>query len=130
MKRVNWKEILDIDQSMINDIRIVGFLYIKQGKYTIAISFFKMLAILNINEYDFQTLGALYLEKGQYLEALKFIDKALKLNPINYNNLLNKCKALICLGYKKQAHTYLINLSTNNNPVIETQAKTLLLSFF
>ncbi len=80
MSNVEWLSILGWGNEELEDLRFVGYSYIKQGKYDIAITFFESLVILNPDSfYDLQTLGALYLQKGNNLMALNYIEKALKL---------------------------------------------------
>ena len=96
MRDMNWLDILDWGSSELEDLRFVGYSYIKQGKYDIALSFFLALVTLNPRSaYDLQTLGALYLEKGNNLEALNYLDQSLKIAPSDLNSKLNKAKALL-----------------------------------
>src|SRR5580700_8684513 len=104
MERIDWLSILGWNDEELEDLRFVGYSYIKQGKYDIAITFFEALVILNPESiYDLQTLGALYLQKGNNLMALNYIEKAIKLDPAHLSTLLNRTKALFSLGYKRQA---------------------------
>jgi len=104
MSRINWLEILGWNFEELEDLRFTGFSYIKQGQYEIATTFFEALFVLSShNVYDLQTLGALYLQQHNYLFALNFLERALKLDATHAPTLLNRCKALFALGYKKQA---------------------------
>src|SRR3972149_10099104 len=104
MSQIDWLSILGWNTAELEDLRFVGYSYIKQGKDDIAKNFFEALIILSPNTaYDLQTLGALYLQKGNNLMALNYIEKALKLDPAHFPTLLNRTKALFALGYKKQA---------------------------
>src|SRR5580698_5821008 len=104
MSQVDWLSILGWGKDELEDLRFVGFSYIKQGKYDIATTFFEALVIFAPDSiYDLQTLGALYLQRGNNLMALNYIEKALKLDPTHLPTLLNRTKALFALGYKKQA---------------------------
>jgi predicted Zn-dependent protease len=104
MSNVNWLEVLGWRLEELDDLRFVGFSYIRQGSYDLALTFFEALTILAPQSaYDHQTLGALYLQKNNNLMALNTIEKALKLEPDHYPTQLNRAKALFALGYKKQA---------------------------
>ncbi len=104
MSQIEWLSILGWNQDELEDLRFVGYSYIKQGKYDIATTFFEALVILAPESiYDLQTLGALYLQKGNNLMALNYIEKAIKLDPTHLPTLLNRTKALFALGYKRQA---------------------------
>jgi len=99
MSQADWLSILGWGTDELEDLRFVGYSYIKQGKYDIACTFFEALVILNPDSvYDMQTLGALYLQKGNNLMALNYIEKALKLNPKDLPTLLNRSKALFALA--------------------------------
>jgi tetratricopeptide (TPR) repeat protein len=126
MSDVNWLEILGWNELQLEDLRFVGYSYIKQGKYEIAIKFFEALTVLNTkSEYDLQTLGALYLQIGNNLSALDFLERAIKLNSAHGPTLLNRAKALFLLGYKKQAIDQAKILETHPSVEIANQAKAL-----
>lgn len=130
MSLINWLEILGWDTDELDDLRFVGYSYLKQGKYAIAISFFEALIVLSPdNAYDFQTLGALYLEQGNHLMALNYLEKASRLDPNHVPTLLNRAKTLFALGYKKQAIAQARTLVANSDPSIANQASALLLSY-
>lgn len=130
MSDVNWLGILGWNDNQLEDLRFVGYSYIKQGKYDIALKFFEALIVLNQkSEYDLQTLGALYLQVGNNLSALDFLERAIKINKDHGPTLLNRAKALFLLGYKKQGVDQVKILE--NHPIIEVanQAKALALAY-
>ena len=130
MSSVQWSDILGWDGEAIEDIRYLGYAYLKQGKYEIARSFFEALATLSgQNSYDLQTLGALYLEMGKNLQALNTIEQALKIEPNHSETLLNRAKALFALGYRRQALAQTNSLLKDANPLIGNQASALLLAY-
>ncbi|MEI6242259.1 MAG: tetratricopeptide repeat protein [Chlamydiota bacterium] len=127
---VNWLDILDWSFDEIENLRFAGYLYVKQGKYDIALTYFEALSILSPNNsYELQTLGAIYLQKGKNLEALNYLDQALKIDPSHYPTQLNKAKALLSLGYKKQAFNQAKTLENCKDLEIASQATAILLSF-
>jgi len=102
-KTTNFSKILNWSEENIEDLRYVAYTYIKAGKYDFATLFFEALLLLsNENSYDLKTLGALYLQQGDNFRALELLDKALKKEK-DYTIMLNRAKALLGLGYKKQA---------------------------
>ena len=130
MSDVDWISILGWGAEELEDLRLVGYSYIKQGKYDIATTFFEALVVLSPDSiYDMQTLGALYLQKGNNLMALNYIEKALKLDPTHAPTLLNRTKALFALGYKKQALAQARLLEKNSDVEIAGQAQALLLAY-
>jgi tetratricopeptide (TPR) repeat protein len=130
MSQVNWLEILGWQNEELEDLRFVGYSYIKQGQYDIAINFFEALAILAPdNPYDLQTLGALYLQKGNNLKALNYLEQALKRDPTHAPTLLNRTKVLFALGYKRQALMQAEHLLTHEDLQIADQASALLLAY-
>ena len=130
MSNVNWLEVLGWGTDELDDLRFVGYSYIKQGKYDVAITFFEALTVLSTqNAYDLQTLGALYLQKNNNLMALNYLERALKIDSGHGPTLLNRAKALFALGYKNQAMAQARNLQTNTDPAIADQASALILAY-
>ncbi len=130
MSDVNWLDVLGWTAGELEDLRFVGFSYIKQGKYDVAKRFFEALVVLDpSNEYDLQTLGALHLQTGNNLEALDYLERALKENDNHGPTLLNRAKALFLLGYKKQGLAQAKILESHDDQSISTQAKALILSY-
>lgn len=102
MSRINWMTELGWSEDQLEELRYAGYAYIRQGKYDVALSFFKALIVLDPESaYDAQTLGALYLQLNQPAKAAKALDRALKLETDHAPTLLNFTKALFMLG--KQA---------------------------
>jgi tetratricopeptide (TPR) repeat protein len=129
MSKPNWNEILGWTAEQIDDLRLLGFSYLKQGKYDVATPIFEALVLISAdNAYDLQTLGALYLETGHNLQALNTIEQALKIDPTHDTTLLNRTKALFALGYRRQALAQAKSLELLSNQEIAGQAKALLLA--
>jgi tetratricopeptide (TPR) repeat protein len=127
---MNWKEVLGWNDDVLEDIRFVGYAYIKQGLYDVALTIFEgLLTISKENAYDLQTLGALHLQKDNSLLALQYLDRALKIDPENPQALLNRTKALFTLGYRKQAITEAKRLLASSDSKISKTASALLLAF-
>lgn len=130
MQETNWLEILGWNPDQLDDLRYVGFSYIKEGKYDIALSFFEALIVINPkSSYDLQTLGALYLQMGNNLTALDHLERAIKLDKTHAPTLLNRAKALFLLGYKKQGQDQLLTLTQHPSKEISEQAKALQLAY-
>lgn len=124
---MDWQSYLELSDDGLEDLRFVGYLYLKQGCYDIALDFFNALLILNPgNAYDVQTLGALYLQKGQYTQALDYLDKAIKLEPTNHLAILNKAKALFSLGYRTEGIAQARIVSASKNKKLAVQASALI----
>ena len=127
---VNWSEIVGWSLEALEDLRFLGYSYLKQGKYDTAQSFFEALTTLNKTDpYDLQTLGAVYLETGKNLQALNTIEQALKIDPTHPTTLLNRAKALFALGYRRQAIAQSKNLVSHSDVAIANQASALLLAY-
>lgn len=130
MSSIKWSEIVGWDPEALEDLRYLGYAYLKQGKFTIAQSFFEALIAINTEHaYDLQTLGGLYLETGQNLQALSTIEQALKIEPNHFPTLLNRAKALFALGYRRQAIAQTKALALHSDAQIASQASALLLAF-
>jgi tetratricopeptide (TPR) repeat protein len=130
MSAINWNEILGWNENNLEDLRFIGYSYLKQGKFDIALSLYEALVLLNpASAYDLQTLGALYLETGNNLLALNTIESALKIEPTHDATLLNRAKALFALGFKRQAIAQARALELAPNREIANQASALLLAY-
>ncbi len=130
MSDVNWLEVLDWSGDELEDLRFVGYSYLKQGKYDIALTFFEALAVLKPdNPYDLQTLGALHLQLNNNLIALNYIERSLKLDPDHLPTKLNRAKALLALGYKRQGTREAQTLSESEDLSIADQASALLMAY-
>lgn len=129
MSDINWLEILNWGKEELEDLRFVGYSYIKQGKYDIALSFFEALVTLEPKSpYELQTLGAIHLQQGNNLQALNYLDQALKITPNHLPSLLNRAKALIALGYKKQGLLQARELEKCEDRQIASFARSLILA--
>lgn len=130
MSDVNWIEVLDWGSEELEDLRFVGYSYLKQGKYDTALTFFEALVVLDpSNVYDLQTLGGLYLQQSNNLMALNYIERALKLDPNHLPTKLNRAKALFGLGYKRQAMKQAEELSGAESQEIADQASALVMAY-
>lgn len=130
MSRINWLKELGWNEEHIEDMRLAGYSYIRQGKYDIALPFFEALTVLDpTSSYDVQQLGALYLQMGKPAEALKHLDKALKLEADHAPTLLNLTKALLMLNRREEALKLAEILKKEPDPAISNMAKALLLAY-
>ncbi|MBI5345849.1 MAG: type III secretion chaperone [Chlamydiae bacterium] len=127
---MNWNEVLEWDKDQLDDLRHVGYLYIRQGQYDVALALFEALAILsNESFYDIATLGALHLQKGSNLSALEYFDKAIMIEPKNQDVTLNRAKALFALGYKRQGMFQAKLLQKSIDKHIADQASALIMAY-
>lgn len=127
---MNWQDILGWGADELEDLRVVGYSYIKQGIYDVALIFFDAVAVLDTpTSYDLQTLGALHLQMGDGLKALDYLDQSLKSEPAHPQTLLNRAKALLLLGYKRQGLLQAMELETSSDPAIAAEASALILSY-
>lgn len=130
MSNINWRQKLGWTEENLEDLRLAGFAYIRQGKYDIALSFFETLCLMdNTDAYDPQTLGALYLQMGKPAKAIKYLDRALQLETDHAPTLLNLTKALFMLGKREEALKLAAILSKESDPRISNPAKALVLAY-
>lgn len=130
MSRINWLEKMGWNEDHVEDLRLAGYSYIRQGKYDIALPFFEALNVLVPDSaYDAQQLGALYVQLKQPLKAIKCLDRALKLETDHAPTLLNLTKALLMIGRKEEALKLAEILSREKDPQIANMAKALLLAY-
>ena len=127
---MNWQEVLGWDAKEINDLRYAAYSYIKQGIYDVALTIFDAIAVLtSLSAYDLQTLGALHLQIGNGLKALDYLDRAIKADPNHAPTQMNRVKALLMLGYKRQAFIQAMQLEKSEDPQIASSASALLLAY-
>ena len=125
-----WRKVLNWSDKEMADLRFVGYSYLKQGIYPIALSFFDALTALNPeNAFDLSMLGALHLQMGNGLRSLDCIDRALRLDPTSLLTQLNRAKALFLLGYRRQGLLQASELEKCPDPAIASQAGALLLAY-
>lgn len=129
MGRINWLEKLGWTEDQIEDLRLTGYAYIRQGKYDISLPIFEALCVLTQDAYDVQTLGALYLQLGHANKALKYFDQALKLEQEHSPTLLNLSKTFFMLGKKQEGLKLAEILKNDVDPGISNTAKALLLAY-
>ncbi len=129
MAQINWAQTLGWDHSEIHDLRFVGYAYIKQGMYDLALTFFDALTVLTSpTAYDLQTIGALHLQMGNGRKALESLDRSLKMDPSHIPTQLNRAKALLSLGHEQQAIAQARAIERQKNKDLATQATALILS--
>lgn len=130
MSKTNWKEILGWNEQQLDELRLSGFSFLREGKYDKALLFFQTLVILDPkNSYDAQTLGALYLQMGEKENAFKTLSQALVLDPSHEPTLLNQTKALLLLDRKAEAFRIAAQLQKSKDPHIAGDAAALLAAY-
>jgi tetratricopeptide (TPR) repeat protein len=135
MTKVDWIKRLGWDYNQIEDIRFVGYHYIRQGRYDIAKTFFEALVAVSADQplieqlaYDYETLGAIYLQLNDYARALRYLERAYKMQPENGKILLNKAKALIALSRPLEGLAVAYELFMGKDPILRDRAHALILS--
>ncbi len=130
MSKINWKEKLRWTEEHLDELRNIGYSYIRQGKYNIALPLFEALVVLNGESiYDTQTLGAIYVQVNEAEKAIKMLDRALQLEADHAPTLLNLAKAFFMSG-KTQEGFRLVNILKNDaNPFIAGTAAALSLTY-
>lgn len=130
MSKINWRKQLGWTDENLEDLRLTGYAYLRQGKYDIAVPFFEALAVLDPESaYDAQTLGALYVQQGNIPKALKWLDRALKIDSDHGPTLLNLCKTFFMMGRKEEALKLAHILKNESDPTISNVAKALILAY-
>ncbi|EPP35062.1 tetratricopeptide repeat family protein [Chlamydia ibidis] len=125
-----WKAILGWGDQELEELRISGYLFLRQGHYRKAILFFEALTVLDpLSIYDFQTLGGLYLQVGENEKALFILDQALRMQGDHLPTLLNKTKALFCLNRIEEASAIAMFLTTCPDSIIANDAEALIMSY-
>jgi tetratricopeptide (TPR) repeat protein len=127
---VDWKDVLDWTEEQVNDLRLTGYGYLRQGLYERAVVFFEALVSLDgTGLYDQQTLGALYLQVGDARRAIQALDKALVQDPTDLPTQLNKAKAHLTLGERDLGLLLARRLTQVKDRRIRNLAEALLLAY-
>ncbi len=130
MSDIDWMDKLGWNEEQIEDLRLTGYAYIRQGKYDIALDFFRALTILNPEDiYDAQTLGAIYVQLGRHEEGIKALENALKLDGDHTPTLVNLCKALFMSNKRQEGIKLAEILQSDKDARVSSQARALLLAF-
>ncbi len=130
MGRIEWMKELGWNDDYLDEIRNVGYSYIRQGKYDVALPFFESLVVLDHNNaYDAQTLGALYLQINEAQKAIIYLDRALQLETDHAPTLLNLTKAFFAVGKITDGIRLAKILKNDHNPLIASTASALLLAY-
>lgn len=130
MSEVNWRDILGWKEDHLQELRIAGYTYLKEGKNDVAKIYFEALTVLDPeNAYDSRTLGALYLIMGNFSGALKTLDRALQLDPSHLGARLNRTKALLFLGNIQEGLEEATRLTSCGDPIISNDAEALILAY-
>lgn len=130
MEKVNWMQKLGWTDDHLEEIRTVGYSYLRQGKYDIALPFFEALVALDRdNVYDLQTLGALYVQINQPQKAIRYLNKALLHNEDHGATLLNLMKAYFMMKKTDDGLRLAEVLKNDDNPVIAGVAEAFILSY-
>lgn len=130
MSKIKWREKLKWNDEQLDELRLAGYAYLRQGKYEIAISFFEALAVIDQDSaYDAQTLGALYVQLGNIPKALKWLDQALKMDADHAPTLLNLCKVLFMMGKKSEGLKLANILKNEKDSNIANVASALILAY-
>ena len=129
-KEIDWIEILGWEKDQLDELQLLAYAYIRQGKFDIALTFFKALCVLDPdNLYNVQTLGALLLEMDKNEAACEVLEDAREKNPKDPYIALNLAKAWIQTGKKDEALKLAKKLTASKNNLIANNAKALLLAY-
>ncbi|KAM9977960.1 hypothetical protein ACTFIY_004555 [Dictyostelium cf. discoideum] len=111
----DWKEELDCSEDQMEEMRHIGYSYIRQGKYK--------------GVYDLQTLGALYVELDQPQLAIQSLNRALQLDGEHGPTLLNLMKAFFMCHRTEDGLRLARILQHDQDSFIASSAKALALCY-
>lgn len=130
MSRIDWKEKLGWNETHLEELRNIGYSYVRQGKYTTALPLFEALVILDPESaYDAQTLGAIYVQINDPKNAIKALTRALQLETDHAPTLMNLTKAFLMNGDVDEGLRLANILKNDNNPFIAGTAAALVLTY-
>lgn len=130
MSKINWLEELGWNEDHIEDLKCTGYSYVRQGKYSIGLVFFRTLMILNPSDpYNIQMVGAVYMQLNEPAEAVKYFERALKLESKHAPTLLNLAKAFFMLNRKEDALKIVQVLKSDKDDRLANIAKALIMAY-
>ena len=126
----NWKNELGWSEGHLDEMRNIGYSYVRQGKYDIALPFFEALTVLDPDSvYDLQLLGAIYVQMDRPKLAIKYLNKALQLEGDHGPTLLNLMKAFFMAGQIDEGIRLAKVMQGDKDPFIASSAKALILCY-
>ena len=130
MTRINWMQELGWTDDHLEEMRNIGFSYLRQGKYEIALPFFEALvALVPESLYDIQMLGAIYVQIDQPQKAIRILNKALMFEEDHGPTLLNLMKAYFMSHELEQGLRLAQVLKNDKDPFIAGTAEAFILSY-
>lgn len=127
---IDWCDLLGWSDIHLRELRISGYIYLKEAKYEIAKTYFEALNVLEpTNAYDARTLGTVYLILGDLNKALETLDRALELEPDHYGAQLNRAKALLFLGRLEEGIAEAQKLTHAPWPEVAQDAEALIMAY-
>lgn len=130
MGRIDWMQQLGWTEEHVDEMRNIGYSYLRQGKYETALPFFEALVALDSESiYDIQTLGALYVQIDQPKKAIRILNKALMFDVDHGPTLLNLMKAYFMAHETEEGLRLAEVLKNDKNPFIAGTAEAFMLSY-
>jgi tetratricopeptide (TPR) repeat protein len=127
---VAWREVIGWSQDEIDELRAIGYSYLRQGQYKVAQTFFEALVVLDpANLFDLKTLGGLRDIAGDAPGAIDTFTQVLQHAPQDTFALLGLAKAELSAGKQTQAIERLRTLSTSSQKRIALDAQALILAY-
>lgn len=127
---VNWKDILGWGDLQLNELRFIGYIYLKEGQYEKARRFFNGLVLLEPgNAYDWRTLGAIYLFMNNFAKAIETLSKALELDPSHAGAQINLAKAYLYNGEREKGLEDAKKLTASPDKDVASDAEALILAY-
>lgn len=126
----NWKDILGWGDVQLNELRFIGYIYLKEGQYEKARRFFDGLVLLEPeSSYDWRTLGAIYLLMNNFPKAIATLTKALELDPSNAGAQINLTKAYFYNGEREKGLEDAKKLTASSDKSVANDAEALILAY-
>jgi tetratricopeptide (TPR) repeat protein len=127
---IAWRDVIGWNQDQIDELRAIGYSYLRQGQLKLAHTFYEALAVLEPSSlYDLRTLAGLRDLMGNSEGAIEIYNKVLAMEPGDPFSSLGLAKALLASGQQVAALERLRPLSTNPNPRIASDAQALILAY-
>jgi tetratricopeptide (TPR) repeat protein len=125
-----WRDVLGWGDIQLNELRFIGYIYLKEGQFEMARRFFEGLVLVEPDSaYDWRTLGAVYILLNNFPKAIEVLTKALQMEPGHAGAQLNLAKAYLYNGEREKGLEDVKKLTGNPDVPIANDAEALLLAY-
>lgn len=136
MQLIAVHDLLKWDKEQIQSLRVIAYLYYRQGTYRRALALSQLLLFLTWEQtdqrqwlYDCKMTGAIYLELGELEAALFYLKEAHASDPNDRHTTMNCAFALLLSGALDEGRAIAQKLAKGKEDAITRRARALLMAY-